>query len=400
MGEPPGRECRDGRAGRAVSRGTFVLARDRGDSNTVSLARHARARRLPWVARSPSATAPDGYPTLSAWSHPRVERCPSIDAVGGLRMTQGFEHVPVMATEVVEMFEPVPPGLFVDATVGGGGHAELLLKRSSERELIGLDRDSDAIAATAARLAPFGVRVRLHRARFDEIAEIVSAESPGRPVVGVLFDLGVSSPQLDDPDRGFSYRSDGPLDMRMDRSTGVTASEFVNSVDVRELTALLIENGEGRFGRRIAEAIVASRPIETTAELSGVVERALPGIALRRAGHPAKRVFQALRVAVNEELDVLGPAIDAALGLLVPGGRCVVLSYHSGEDRLVKQRFAFAGTGGCTCPPELGCVCGAVPTVRVLTRGAKLPTASEVSRNPRASSARLRAAERLPLEGP
>jgi 16S rRNA (cytosine1402-N4)-methyltransferase len=233
------------------------------------------------------------------------------------------------------------------------------------------------------------------KARFDELAVVVRALAPGRPVAGVLFDLGVSSPQLDRPERGFSYRFDGPLDMRMDRSRGATAADLVNTLGVAELTRLFAENGEGRFARPLAEGIVASRPIETTSRLVQVIERSLPGVARKRAGHPAKRVFQALRIEVNEELDVLAAGLESALGMLAPGGRCVVLSYHSGEDRLVKQRFMRAASGGCVCPADLPCVCGAVGTVRVLTRGARLPSSAETARNPRAASARLRAAERL-----
>jgi 16S rRNA (cytosine1402-N4)-methyltransferase len=200
---------------------------------------------------------------------------------------------------------------------------------------------------------------------------------------------------LDRPERGFSYRFDGPLDMRMDRSRGATAADLVNTLGVAELTRLFADNGEGRFARPLAEGIVASRPIGTTSRLVQVIERSLPGVARKRAGHPAKRVFQALRIEVNEELDVLAAGLESALGMLAPGGRCVVLSYHSGEDRLVKQRFMRAASGGCVCPADLPCVCGAVGTVRVLTRGARLPSAAETARNPRAASARLRAAERL-----
>ena len=255
-------------------------------------------------------------------------------------MTQEFDHTPVMANEVVAMLEPVPAGLLVDATVGAGGHASALLRAMIDHELIGLDADEDAVAQASARLAVFGDRARVQKARFDEMAEVVGALAPGCPVVGVLFDLGVSSPQLDRPERGFSYRFEGPLDMRMDRSRGLTAAEVVNSFSAEALTELFLNNGEGRFARRLADGIVASRPIETTGRLVEVIERSLPGIARKRPGHPAKRVFQALRIEVNQELEVLQAALEAALEMLAPGGRCVVLSYHSGEDRLVKQCFA------------------------------------------------------------
>ncbi len=310
-------------------------------------------------------------------------------------MTQEFRHAPVMVFEVVSMLEHVPAGVLVDATVGGGGHAEALLARLPEHELVGLDVDADAVAESAERLRVFGDRARVLKARFDELAAVVRDWAPGRPVAGVLFDLGVSSPQLDQPERGFSYRFDGPLDMRMDRSRGATAADLVNRLGVAELTRLFAENGEGRFARGLAEGIVASRPIETTARLVQVIDRSLPPVARKRAGHPAKRVFQALRIEVNQELEVLAAGLESALDLLSPGGRCVVLSYHSGEDRLVKRCFMRAASGGCVCPADLPCVCGAVGTVRVLTRGARLPSAAETARNPRAASARLRAAERL-----
>ncbi|MGA3214547.1 MAG: 16S rRNA (cytosine(1402)-N(4))-methyltransferase RsmH [Acidimicrobiales bacterium] len=310
-------------------------------------------------------------------------------------MTQEFSHTPVMVSEVVSMLEPVPQGVLVDATVGGGGHAAALLAALPKHELIGIDADDDAVAESSARLAGFANRARVIKARFDELEGVVQASAGGQPIAGVLFDLGVSSPQLDRPERGFSYRFDGPLDMRMDRSRGATAADLVNSLSAGELAELFVDNGEGRFARRIADGIVASRPIDTTGRLVEVIERYLPGAARKRPGHPAKRVFQALRIEVNSELDVLAVGLESALDLLAPKGRCVVLSYHSGEDRLVKQRFAQGATGGCVCPPGLPCVCGAVATLRVLTRGARLASADEVARNPRAASARLRAAERL-----
>jgi 16S rRNA (cytosine1402-N4)-methyltransferase len=312
-------------------------------------------------------------------------------------MNQEFAHEPVMVSEIVAMLEPVPPGLLIDATIGGGGHAAALLAAVDHHDLIGLDVDDDAVRQASARLAHFGDRAKVTKARFDEIAEVANAFGHDRPVVGVLFDLGVSSPQLDRPERGFSYRFDGPLDMRMDRSRTTTAADLVNTLSVAQLTQLFFQNGEGRFARRLAEGIAASRPIKTTSQLVEVIYHYLPGVARKRPGHPAKRVFQALRIEVNQELDVLAAALDSALELLVPEGRCVVVSYHSGEDRLVKQIFARAASGGCTCPPSLPCVCGAVGTVRVLTRGARLPSPAEAARNPRAASARLRAAERLAL---
>jgi 16S rRNA (cytosine1402-N4)-methyltransferase len=311
--------------------------------------------------------------------------------VEGLRMSQQpFTHAPVMVDEVVRLLAPVPAGIVVDATVGGGGHAAAILDAHPHLSVVGIDRDEDALTATAAALARFGDRAVLRRARFDQLADVIEG-----PVSAVLFDLGVSSPQIDRPDRGFSYMADGPLDMRMDQRDPRTAADVVNTYDERRLASLFAGSGDRRLARRIAAAIVAARPLMTTHELATVVAAAVPAPA-RRRGHPAKRVFQALRIEVNAELDVLPIAIDAAIDALVPGGRCVVLSYHSGEDRIVKEHFLDASTGGCTCPPGLPCVCGARPTVRLLNRGARKPTPAELAANRRAESARLRAAEKLP----
>jgi 16S rRNA (cytosine1402-N4)-methyltransferase len=306
-----------------------------------------------------------------------------------------FAHEPVMVREVAALFASVPTGWVVDCTVGGGGHARVLLEGESRLEVLGLDRDDDALAAAAHTLAPFGSRARLRKARFDTLGRVVDEEGIG-PVVGVLFDLGVSSPQLDRAERGFSYRHDGPLDMRMDRSTGLTAADVVNGYDEDHLAQILWVYGDERYARRIAAAIVAARPLATTGQLAEVVRSAIPAAARRHGGHPAKRTFQAIRIEVNDELEVLRRALDAAIDLLVPGGRCVVISYHSGEDRLVKSRFVEAATGGCTCPSGLPCVCGARPRVRLLRRGAVKPSAEELAANPRAQSARLRAVEKLP----
>jgi len=305
-----------------------------------------------------------------------------------------FSHRPVMVREVTELFEPVPAGVVVDATVGGGGHARALLEAYDRLEVVGLDRDDAALEAAAAALEPFAGRVTLRRARFDHLAQVVR-DLGYDSLSGVLFDLGVSSPQLDRPERGFSYRHDAPLDMRMDTSGGPTAADVVNGYPESDLAGLLRAYGDERYAGRIARAVVAARPIETTGQLVDVIRAAIPAPARRRGGHPAKRTFQALRIEVNEELDVLPVAVDAALDLLAPGGRCAVLAYHSGEDRIVKDRFREAATGGCTCPPGLPCACGAEPTVRLLKRGAWKPTADEIAANPRAESARLRAVEKL-----
>jgi len=334
---------------------------------------------------------------------PRWERPDGVVPVGGWRMSEEtahpFRHRPVMVEEVVELFRAVPAGPIVDATVGGGGHARALLEAVEGLEVIGFDRDADALGAAREALAGFGPRVVLRQARFDNLAAGVR-ELGYESVSGVLFDLGVSSPQLDRPDRGFSYRADGPLDMRMDQRQSTTAADIVNGYDRDRLAQVIAEYGDERFAARIARSIVAARPFGGTAELAEVVRSAIPAPARRHGGHPARRTFQALRIEVNRELDILPAAIDQALDLLCPGGRCVVLAYHSGEDRIVKERFVEASTGGCTCPPGLPCVCGAVPTVRLVRRGARRPSALEVAANRRAESARLRAAEKLAVTGP
>jgi 16S rRNA (cytosine1402-N4)-methyltransferase len=305
----------------------------------------------------------------------------------------GFRHRPVMVDEVVDLFAPTPAGWALDATVGGGGHARALLEAYPHLRVLGLDRDADAVAAASSALAPFGDRVKVVHQRFDRLD--VALDELGIPTVsGALFDLGVSSPQIDRPERGFSYRSDAPLDMRMDRSEAGTAAELLDETSEDELTRLFALHGETRFARRIAAAIVSARPVRTTLALADVVSSAVPA-AVRRRGHPAKRVFQALRAAVNAELEVLPVALDAAISRLSPGGRIVVISYHSGEDRATKATFVEAATGGCTCPPGLPCVCGAEPRVRLLNRGARKPSAAEVADNPRSESARLRAVEAL-----
>jgi 16S rRNA (cytosine1402-N4)-methyltransferase len=299
-------------------------------------------------------------------------------------------HLPVMVAEVVDVLRTVPPGPIVDATLGAGGHAAALLEALPDHRLIGLDRDDEALALAGERLAPFGDRVTLRQANFDELAAVIEG-----PVSGVLFDLGVSSMQLDDPGRGFSYRGDGPLDMRADRRQSTTAADVVNGYDEAALARVLARHGDERFARRIARAVVSARPLSTTGQLAEVVRDAIPAPARRRGGHPAKRSFQAIRIEVNGELVTLGAAVDQAIDLLVPGGRCVVLAYHSGEDRIVKDRFNEAVTGGCTCPPGLPCVCGAVARVRLVWRGTHRPGPDELAANPRSESARLRAAEKL-----
>lgn len=314
-------------------------------------------------------------------------------------MSQGTFHTPVMVDEVVELLRAVPSGVVVDATVGGGGHAVAVLESRPDLGVVGIDADADAVAESSARLAPFGDRARVIHARFDALTDLLAAQLPrhgvsSRGVSAVLFDLGVSSHQLDDADRGFSYRFAAPLDMRMDRSRPTRAEDLVNNLDEEDLARLFAAHGEQRFAHRIARSIVRARPIPSTTALADLVAAAVPAGA-RRRGNPAGRVFQALRVAVNGELDVLPVALDAALASLVAGGRLVTLAYHSGEDRLIKERFRAWSTGSCSCPPGLPCVCGARPVTRLVTRGARRPAAAEVARNPHAEAARLRAVERL-----
>ncbi len=310
---------------------------------------------------------------------------------------EAFRHVPVLLDQIVALFAPVPPGWVVDATVGGAGHASALLEAHPHLQVLGLDQDVDALAAAAERLRPFGERARLHHVRFDALEHTVQ-QLGTTPVSGVLFDLGVSSPQLDRAERGFSYRHDAPLDMRMDRSQPRTAADIVNGTDERELSRILHIYGDERFAHRIAAAIVAARPVATTAELAEIVRDAIPAPARRTGGHPAKRTFQAIRIAVNAELDVLPTALDAAIAVLAPGGRCAALSYHSGEDRIVKARFRHAATGGWTGPSHLPPPSEVHPTVRLLKAGSWTPSRAESTDNPRASSARLRAVEKLPLQ--
>jgi 16S rRNA (cytosine1402-N4)-methyltransferase len=310
------------------------------------------------------------------------------------------QHVPVMPTEVLAMLGTAPGSQTVDATVGGGGHAARILATSDpDGRLLGLDADGAAIARVRDRLAPqYGDRLVLRQANFRELGA-VAPEAGFTSVDGCLFDLGLSSDQLADAERGFSFRTTGRLDMRFDTSRGVPAAELLATLDAGELTALFRQYGEEPFAGRIARAIVEARrsgPVETAADLAVLVERVAPPRAPgRRRVHPATRVFQALRVAVNEELDALQEALAAALELLRPGGRLVVLSYHSLEDRIVK-RFFQAERRGCTCPPEAPvCVCGRQPRLRLVTPKGLVPEEAEVAANPRARSARLRAAERL-----
>ena len=310
------------------------------------------------------------------------------------------EHLPVLAKEVLVMLAPAPGSLQIDATLGGGGHTERILEATTpDGRLLGLDADGAAIARVAGRLHPrFGDRLVLRQANFRELAAVASEAGFGS-VDGCLFDLGLSSFQLADTDRGFGFRAGGPLDMRFDTTRGVPASELLATLDAAELTALFRRYGEEPKAGRIARAIVDARataPVRTAEELAALVERVVPANPRKpRRTHPATRVFQALRIAVNEELDALEAGLAAAIDLLRPGGRLVVLSYHSLEDRIVKRFFA-AERRGCVCPPAFPvCVCGRSPRLRLVTTPSITPSADEVAANPRSRSARLRAVERL-----
>jgi 16S rRNA (cytosine1402-N4)-methyltransferase len=311
----------------------------------------------------------------------------------------GDRHVPVLLSRTLELLAPVaaaPGAVVVDATLGMGGHSEALLEQFSSLRLIGLDRDPQALRLAGERLSPFADRATLVHAVYDELAEVLARVGVQR-VQGVLFDLGVSSLQLDEPGRGFAYAQDAPLDMRMDQTRGITAAEVVNTYEPARLARVLKEYGEERFARRIAEAIARERarePFTGTARLAELVRASIPAATRRTGGHPAKRTFQALRIEVNGELHALERALPAAVDALAVGGRIVVLSYHSLEDRMVKRVLAAGATS--TAPPGLPVELPEhAPVLRLLTRGAEESGPAEVAANPRAASARLRAAERI-----
>ncbi|MGQ0824060.1 MAG: 16S rRNA (cytosine(1402)-N(4))-methyltransferase RsmH [Actinomycetota bacterium] len=313
-------------------------------------------------------------------------------------MEARFSHLPVMHREVVELLLPVPTGLIVDGTVGGGGHAAALCVARPDLRLLGIDRDAAAVAAAGARLEEFGPRARVVHGGFEAMGDFVARYGEGVQVMGILLDLGVSSPQLDRADRGFSYRFDAPLDMRMDSKQTLTASDVVNGYDEDALADVIQRFGEERFARRVARAIVHARPVRSTLELAELVRGAIPAPARRRGPHPARRTFQAIRMEVNRELPNLAEGLDESVHLLGPQGRVLVLAYHSLEDRLVKQTFArWAGEDAdARAPAKMPVEPARTPAlVRVLTRRARRPTTSEIAANPRAESARLRAAERL-----
>lgn len=313
-----------------------------------------------------------------------------------------FEHTPVLLEQVLELLQPKPGGVYVDATLGGAGHSKAILQRIAPNgTLIGIDQDEVALAAARSRLEPCGGEVHLVHQNFVHLESVV--RSLGYDAVdGILFDLGVSSPQLDEAERGFSYHQDAPLDMRMNRRDPIDAAQVVNTWPQDELERIIREYGEERWAHRIAERIVAERrhkPIETTGQLAELIKGAIPVAARRRGPHPARRTFQALRIAVNRELDVISEALPQAVRLLKSGGRVLVISFHSLEDRLVKQFFR-QEENPCTCPPDFPvCRCGKRPSLRVVTRQPVVAATEETEQNPRARSAKLRAAERVLLPG-
>ena len=310
-----------------------------------------------------------------------------------------FTHVSVMAGEVMEALAPERGGVYVDCTAGGGGHSLEIAKRLPENgRLVCLDQDDEALAACRKRLEAYADRVTVAKANFRNLAAVLDSLEI-RAVDGVMWDLGVSSHQLDDGERGFSYAKEAPLDMRMDRDAKLTAWDVVNGYDEAELVRILRDWGEERFAGRIAARIAAARtekPIETTTELAELISAAIPaGARQREAQNPARRSFQAIRIEVNGELDAIGPSIEAAAERMNPGGRLAVITFHSLEDRIAKDTFRRLSTG-CTCPPEFPvCVCGGRPKIRLLSKKPVTPGPGELAVNPRSRSAKLRTAERI-----
>ena len=299
-----------------------------------------------------------------------------------------------MPDECIEGLNIKPDGIYVDATTGGGGHSYLIASKLSKKgRLICFDRDDDALAAAGERLKEFS-NITFVKSNFENIYDVLHSMDITE-IDGILFDLGVSSYQLDNAERGFSYMKDAPLDMRMDRSEGLSAYDVVNGYDRRELTRIISTYGEERFAPAIAAAIERNRPIDTTLQLAEIIRNAMPAAARREKQHPAKRTFQALRIEVNGELHAEEKAVSDAVKRMAKGGRIAVISFHSLEDRIVKQIFAKEAKG-CTCPPDFPvCVCGNKPTLKLVTKGALVATDKEQTENPRARSAKLRVAEKI-----
>ncbi len=308
-----------------------------------------------------------------------------------------FSHRSVLLDECIEALDIKEDGIYVDGTAGGGGHSYEIAKRLKNGLLIAIDQDAAAIEAASAKLSPFGDRVKVVRDNFSNLASVCKSLGIEK-IDGLLLDLGVSSHQLDTADRGFSYMADAPLDMRMDKRAALDAFRVVNEYSESELKRIFWEYGEERYSGKIAAKIVAQRaeqPIHTTGELVHIIRSAIPAGMREGGSHPAKRTFQAIRIEVNKELNVIAPAIDSAVQLLDEGGRIAIITFHSLEDRIVKQRFADLASG-CECPRDFPvCVCGKRPEVRLVNRKPILPTKEELEVNPRSHSAKLRVAERL-----
>lgn len=308
-----------------------------------------------------------------------------------------FHHISVLLEECIQALRIKPDGIYVDGTLGGAGHSSQIVKRLTTGRLIGIDRDPKALKAASERLAPYSDRVTLVHSNFSRVDQVLD-ELGIDGVDGILLDLGVSSPQLDEAERGFSYMADAPLDMRMNSQDSLTAYEVVNLWPREELRRILYEYGEERYAPQIASAIDrrrAERPIETTLELVDVIRSAMPPQALREKQHPAKRSFQAIRIAVNDELGAVSHVMDAAISKLNSGGRLAIITFHSLEDRIVKNAMASAAKG-CTCPPEFPvCVCGKTPKVKLVSKKPIVSSEEELQRNPRARSAKLRVCEKI-----
>jgi len=313
-------------------------------------------------------------------------------------MSADFQHIPVLLDEVLSLLAPERGGTFIDGTLGGGGHAEAVLKRlPQDGRLIGIDRDWEAVRAAEDRLSAFGDRFRALHGNFFEMKALLSGAGVSE-ANGILLDLGVSSHQLDTPERGFSYKTEAPLDMRMDKEAPLSARDVVNDYSEAELARVIWEYGEERFSRRIAGRIVRERqgsPIETTTRLAAIVKEAIPAKYRREPQHPARRTFQALRIEVNGELKGLDRAVEDACDLLQKGGRLCIITFHSLEDRIVKQAFR-RFENPCTCPPSAPvCICGKVPKAKILTKKPLIATQQEAEENPRSTSAKLRCIEKI-----
>ena len=308
-----------------------------------------------------------------------------------MNRTVRYEHLPVMPKEVIEYLNIHPNAVIVDATLGGGGHSKEILSKYKSIKMIGIDQDLDAIEAAKENLSEFSARVTFVHDNFSNIRSVIG----DRKVDGILYDLGVSSYQIDSPERGFSFQADAPLDMRMNRSKGLTAADLINSLTKEEIERIIKEYGEERFFKRIASAIINKRPVSTTSELADIVKRSIPKISPVNTTKSIARVFQAFRIAVNRELESLKAALEDSIDLLAPKGRIVVISYHSLEDRIVKDIIKKESLD-CICPPKLpACVCKHRKKLNIITKKPVTPSDIELKENPRSRSAKLRAAEHI-----